>query len=181
MNRNTRFVGLCFLCVGMGLIGCSSRGFMTAFQKKTPDSETLLAETDGLLEGDAETPGAAPTNEQPVRQTSATRAVAPTLMTLDKDADLNEAIGRAPGPVLLDFYADWCGPCRTQGKILHDMESIAAAHQTQIIKINVDEHPELAKQMKVASLPTLVMLKDGKVVQRQTGVADQQRLAAWLE
>ena len=107
-------------------------------------------------------------------------AVQPSLITLPRGGDLNAKISGASGPVLLDFFADWCGPCRTQGKILHDLETAAAKSQTLIIKINVDEHPQLAKELRVSSLPTLMMIKNGRIVERQTGVANKSRLVAWM-
>ena len=69
-------------------------------------------------------------------------------------------------PVLLDFWAPWCGPCRMVGPIL---EEIAGERSDiKIGKINVDEQPELASQFRVMSIPTLIVIKDGKIV-NQTG------------
>ena len=69
-------------------------------------------------------------------------------------------------PVLLDFWAPWCGPCRKVGPIL---EEIAGERSDiKIGKINVDEQPELASQFRVMSIPTLIVIKDGKIV-NQTG------------
>ena len=76
---------------------------------------------------------------------------------------------------MLDFFADWCGPCRAQGKILRDVAETAAETQTLIVKINVDEHPQLAKEFQVSSLPTLMMLNDGEILRRQTGVTSKNR------
>ena len=69
-------------------------------------------------------------------------------------------------PVLLDFWAPWCGPCRMVGPIL---EEIAGERSDiKIGKINVDEQPELASQFRVMSIPKLIVIKDGKIV-NQTG------------
>lgn len=116
-----------------------------------------------------------------VRQTSATSPSLPTLMTLEAGNDLNETVALASGTVVLDFYADWCGPCRKQGKILKELESVAEANQVHIIQVNVDEHPELARQMNVASLPTLMKVQNGEIVDRQTGLADKGSLMRWMK
>jgi thioredoxin len=81
---------------------------------------------------------------------------------------------------LVDFYADWCGPCRKQGKILLDMERSASQNHAYIIKVNIDRHRQLADEFEVSSLPTLMLIKNGKVIDRQTGVADHQEIAALL-
>jgi thioredoxin 1 len=107
-------------------------------------------------------------------------ASAPALIQLGRGESLNAAIDRANGPVLLDFFADWCGPCRAQGRILHSVEQTAADSGTLMIKINIDEHPDLAEQLDVTSLPTLMMVKDGKVVQRRSGVTQERLLASWM-
>ena len=73
----------------------------------------------------------------------------------------NEVIN-SDKPVLLDFWAPWCGPCRMVGPIL---EEIAGERSDiKIGKINVDEQPELASQFRVMSIPTLIVIKDGKIV-----------------
>ena len=104
-----------------------------------------------------------------------------TLITLPRGGDLNAQIENAEGDVLLDFFATWCGPCRVQGKILHDLEDTAVDTQTRIIKIDVDDHPHLAEQLQVKSLPTLMMVKNGRVVERRSGVANKRQLIAWMQ
>ena len=103
-----------------------------------------------------------------------------SLVTLKPGENLDDLLSAAPGTVLLDFYADWCGPCRQQGKILHDLEITAARHSASIVKVDVDKHPKLKKQYNVSALPTLVVIRNGQVVSRQRGLADRQKIAAWL-
>lgn len=82
----------------------------------------------------------------------------------------------SPGmPVLVDFYADWCGPCKTMAPIL---EQVAAQHQGKIkvIKIDVDRNPAAAQQFRVQSIPTLILFRQGQPVWRQAGVVSAQQL-----
>lgn len=104
----------------------------------------------------------------------------PPLVTLGPNDNFDEMVSRASGVVLVDFYADWCGPCKKQGDILHEMERSAAENHASMIKVNVDQHEALADRFEVSSLPTLMLIKDGKVITRQTGMADRQRVASWL-
>ena len=77
-------------------------------------------------------------------------------------------------PVLIDFYAEWCGPCRMVGPIV---EEIAEEHPEYVVgKINVDEEPELAGEYGVFSIPTLVVLKDGKVSKKLTGARPKEKI-----
>lgn len=82
-------------------------------------------------------------------------------------------------PVLIDFYADWCGPCRMVGPIV---EEIANERDDVIIgKVNVDNDPELAEQFNVFSIPTLVVLKNGEEVNRVTGARPKAQILSLLE
>ena len=83
-------------------------------------------------------------------------------------------------PVLVDFWAPWCGPCRTQGPIL-DTVAAQMGDRAVVTKVNVDEEAALAAQFGVQAIPTLVILKQGKPVQRFVGVQSAQALVAALE
>jgi thioredoxin 1 len=81
--------------------------------------------------------------------------------------------------VLLDFYADWCGPCRMLGPII---DEIAAENpDIKVGKVNVDENMELANQFKVVSIPLLVVIKDGEVVNKSLGVSPKEEILALLK
>ena len=90
------------------------------------------------------------------------------------------AIKAQTKPVLIDFWAPWCGPCRTQGPILETV-SQQVGDQAIVAKVNVDEERELAGQFGVEAIPTLVLLKDGKVVNRFVGVQQAAQLVAALQ
>lgn len=78
-----------------------------------------------------------------------------------------DSVKNSSKPVLLDFYADWCGPCRMVSPIV---EEIAEENPQYLIgKINVDQEPELAQQFSVLSIPTLAVLKNGKVISQSAG------------
>ena len=100
-----------------------------------------------------------------------------SLIKIDKnnfDSIINEN-----KPVLIDFYADWCGPCRMVGPIV---EEIANERDDVIVgKVNVDNDPELAEQFNVFSIPTLVVLKNGEEVNRVAGARPKAQLLALLE
>ena len=71
--------------------------------------------------------------------------------------------------VLVDFYADWCGPCKTMSPILQETKSILK-EDVKIIKINVDQYQDLASEFSVRGVPTLILFKKGKMLWRQSGV-----------
>ena len=81
--------------------------------------------------------------------------------------NFQEEVIHSEKPVLVDFWASWCGPCRMVGPII---DEIAAEHpEYKVVKINIDEEPELASQYRVVSIPTLLVMKDGQVVQQSVG------------
>ncbi len=100
-------------------------------------------------------------------------------LTLTK-ANFKEEVLESEQPVLVDFWASWCGPCRMVGPIV---EALADDFDGRAVvgKINVDEEDDLARQYSIMSIPTLVIFKGGEVVERVVGARSQGELAALLE
>ena len=86
---------------------------------------------------------------------------------------------QSPLPVLLDFWAPWCGPCRM---LTPELKALADEYAGRVVvgKVNVDEEPELAAAFRVASIPTVVVIRDGKVVRTSVGYKPKEALAALL-
>ena len=99
------------------------------------------------------------------------------------DATFASDVEQSNVPVLVDFWAEWCGPCRMMNPIL---EEFAAAHDGRmtVVKLNVDENPEAAARFTVLSIPTMLVFQDGQVVKQMVGAMSRQRLdealAEWV-
>ena len=82
-------------------------------------------------------------------------------------------------PVLVDFWAEWCGPCKMIGPSLDEISNEMAG-KVKIAKLNIDENPELAAKFGVRSIPTLMMFKGGEVADIKVGAAPKTALSAWI-
>jgi len=92
------------------------------------------------------------------------------------EENFNELIKN--GEVLVDFFATWCGPCRMLGPVLEELNSDRIG--VKIVKIDVDECPNLARNFGVMSVPTLFLFKDGKEVSKQNGFMPKEALLDWI-
>ena len=81
--------------------------------------------------------------------------------------NFNEEVLRSDKPVLLDFWASWCGPCRMVAPILDEIAE--EREDIKVCKINIDEEPELASEYQIMSIPSLMVVRDGKIVSRSVG------------
>lgn len=96
------------------------------------------------------------------------------------DQNWKAEVSEAKEPVLVDFWAEWCAPCRMVGPVV---EAVAAAYKgrVKVGKLNVDENPAVASAFGIRSIPTLLVLRGGKVVDQQIGAVPQSHIAAMLD
>ena len=98
-------------------------------------------------------------------------------ININKNNFQNEVVN-SDKPVLLDFWAPWCGPCRM---VVPIVEEIAGERSDiRVGKINIDDQPELANQFRIMSIPTLVVMKNGKIVNRSTGAKSKKDILAMI-
>ena len=92
--------------------------------------------------------------------------------------NFNQEVLNSDRPVLLDFWASWCGPCRMVGPILDEIAQ--EREDIKVCKINVDEEPELANEFQIMSIPSLMVVRDGKVVSRSAGARPKAQILDML-
>ena len=96
------------------------------------------------------------------------------------DNHFDEEIKNSPIPILVDFWAEWCGPCKQIGPILEDIGE-AKKDKLKILKLNVDENPLTPQKFGVRGIPTLMLFKDGKLVDTKVGSLSKNMLESWLD
>jgi len=96
------------------------------------------------------------------------------------DADFDKSVLKAKGAVLVDFWAEWCGPCKQIGPILDEIATEMKGRLT-IAKVNIDKNPETPQKYGVRGIPTLILFKDGKAVATKVGSMPKSKLVEWLQ
>ena len=95
------------------------------------------------------------------------------------DADFEAEVLKAAEPVVVDFWAEWCGPCRLIAPALEEIAG-TMGNKVKVVKLNVDENPATASKYEIMSIPTLMIFKNGKLTSRQVGAAPKQKLEQWI-
>jgi len=96
------------------------------------------------------------------------------------EGDFGDVVERSKLLVIVDLWAPWCGPCRMVSPALENLAR-AYAGRVKLVKVNVDEAPALARRFQAQSIPTMLVMRDGEVVDRQIGAAPESALRRWLE
>ena len=95
------------------------------------------------------------------------------------DSSFESDVLKSETPVVVDFWAEWCGPCRMIGPALEEISG-TLGDKVKIVKLNVDENPQTAAKYGIMSIPTLMLFKNGEMASRQVGAAPKAKLQQWI-
>ncbi|PVH28368.1 thioredoxin [Pararhodobacter oceanensis] len=96
------------------------------------------------------------------------------------DATFDAEVRDSDLPVVIDFWAEWCGPCKQIGPALEEL-AVEYAGRVKITKVNVDENPQVTAAMGIRGIPALFMVKEGKIIANKVGAAPKAALASWID
>lgn len=181
-------------CEGCEFEGCSSCADHLACSTESCTGEDCSAcsaassQTEHGFEFEGEAPACSACATESSDASHATGAAVPGEITVTGSASgliehadddtFEDYIHAGSGTVLVDFYADWCGPCKIQGAILEEIAP--SLEDSTIVKVNVDDSPSLAKQFEITGIPALLVFRDGKLKATNLGVADSAEIAALI-
>lgn len=178
---------LASLCMATG---CAANRGGDGKVAKTPTPKPAVVAASAPVEAPVSpetAPPLQPSAESPMRLVSdhAARPAAPKPQAAPQGvvhgsrATFDQQVLRSEVPVLVDFYADWCGPCKRLAPALEELA--AETSQAKVVKINIDQNPELADRYGVRSIPTLIVFKEGKAVNTQKGLVTKERMKTMLD
>ena len=163
MKMKTAFTILPWTLLLLMLSGCGS---------STPDRSSVLNQ--GLVQSE---PTAVEFMSAAAMDSSGSNG---SITDIESEQQFADLLSNQNKTILVDFYADWCGPCKQQAIILNDLNA-ELADDTSIVKVNTDQFPDLAKRYDVAALPTLVVIQQGRAAEKQVGLTDKARIKQILQ
>jgi len=163
-----------------GFASVSSTSAPQAASSQAPRPTIRLVSQESSVE--AQEPAQSPAN--PRVEFVSTESMVPDKAPLRRvlhasEATFEQQVLRSESPVLVDFYATWCGPCKALAPTLDELA--AETPHAKVVKIDIDDSPELAARYGVKSIPSLMVFKDGQIVARHKGVVSKARLKAMLD